>query len=204
MSKVLAPIHYGLYKKIVLFENIEKEIVEKTNRQMGHGILIERFGDYLPLAPLEDIIDHNNIHGWLQDAITVAERRQAALVFALMNDDVKLLDDVKKAYYDIGFETGTYFKIETALDVFTSLNQVLLDGMPCDRVNQMIEQSEDEVQWKTENCVHKENWDSQGVDVDLYYELRVAFTNGFIEQMTDKYFYKYSKEYQLHAIKRVL
>ena len=203
MSKQLAPIHYGLYKKIVLFENIERLMVEKTERQEGHKILVERFGDYVPLAPLEDIIDHNNIHGWLQNVINSAEKRQASLVFALMNADASLLEKVKEAYYEVGLETGDFFKADSAIEAFNNLNTVLLDGMPCDRVNKVIEQDESRVQWQTENCVHHDNWDGQGVDVSLYYQFRQAFTNGFMKGLSGDYIYKFSDEYKMHEIKKI-
>lgn len=201
MSKTLAPIHSGLYKKIMLFENIEKLIVKNTQREQGHQILVERFGDYLPNEPLEDIIDHNNIHGWLQNRITIAEKRQASLIFALMNSDTKLLEIVKEVYRKVGKETSAYFNAKTAVDAFTALNQVLLEGMPCDRVNKVMEQSEEQMQWQTVNCVHKDNWDSQGVDVDLFYKFREAFALAFVTGLGEAFMYKYSNEFgQIHSI----
>jgi len=204
MSKQLAPIHYGLYKKVILFENIERLIVEKTSREEGHKILVERFGDYIELAPLENIIDHNNIHGWLQNVINVSEKRQAALVYALMNADTALLEKVKEAYYEIGLETGGFFTASNAMEVFTHLNTVLLDGMPCDGVNKIIEQDENSIQWQTNKCVHKENWESQGVDVSLYYKFKEAFAKGFVKGITGNYLYKFSNEYKVHEIKNNL
>lgn len=201
MSKMLAPIHEGLYKKIILFENIERLIIEKTDRLEGHKILVDRFGDFVPVGDLGEIIDHNNIHGWLQNVINVAEKRQASLVYALMNADSQLLEKVKDAYYEVGLETGQYFNATTAIEAFNGLNTVLLDGMPCDRVNKMIEQDDQAIKWQTQNCVHEENWDSQGVDVKLYYQFRQAFTNGFMKGISDQFIYKFSPEYKLHEIK---
>lgn len=200
MSKFLAPIHHGLYKKIILFENIEKLIVTKTNRADGHKILVERWGDYLPVTALEDIIDHDNIHGWLQKVITASEKRHAALVFALSKAD--LLEEVREAYYEIGLETGQFFDGNAASEIFAHVTTVLLDGMPCDRVNEIIGQDDESVQWKTVNCVHEENWTSQGVDVMLYYKFRTAFIKGFIENINKSYSYSFSNEYKLHEIKK--
>jgi len=203
MSKQLAPIHEGLYKKIILFENIEKVIVQKTDRALGHQLLTSKYGNYLPQASLSDIIDQNNIHGWLQNAINTAEQRQAALVYALMNDDTHLLEKVKEAYYEIGYETGGYFTATNAIEVYNQLTAVLLDGMPCDKTNQIMNQDDSSIQWKTINCVHKDNWDSQGVDVKLYYQFRTAFINGFIKRFTKDYIYKFSEEYLFHEIKQI-
>ena len=33
---------------------------------------------------------------------------------------------------------------------------IFLDGMPCDRVNEVIIAEEDKVQWKRRICVHKD------------------------------------------------
>lgn len=203
MSKQLAPIHVDLYKRIVLFENIERVIVEKTDRIEGHKILESRFGPYLSQGNLEDLIDPNNIHGWLQNAINTIESRQASLIFALMNADPKLLEKAKTAYYEIGFETGAFFNADSPIELYNNLTTVLLDGMPCDRANRIIENDDDSVQWKTEVCVHHDNWDKQGVDVKLYYQFRTEFIRGFIKANKDDYLYKFSPEYKLHEFKRI-
>lgn len=203
MSKQLAPIHEGLHKKIVLFENIERLIVEKTDRQVGHKILVSRFGDYLAEGHLVDLIDPNNIHGWLQNVIDTTETRQASLIYALMNADAKLLEKAKEAYYEMGLETGAFFNAESPIKLYTNLTTVLLDGMPCDRVNNIIKEDDSSIQWKTENCVHTDNWMNQGVEVALYYQFRSEFIKGFIKGNDQAYSYKFSPEYKLHELKKI-
>lgn len=203
MSKQLAPIHEGLYKKIILFENIEKLIVQKTERQQGHQILTSKFGDFLPQTALSDIIDHNNIHGWLQDAIDTSEKRQAALIYALMNEGASLLEKVKEAYYEVGHETGQFFTANQVADVYKHINTVLLDGMPCDKVNKLVEQADNLIQWQTVHCVHERNWNNQGVDLKLYYQFRTAFLKGFIDNLGKNFIYKFSEDFLLHEIKKI-
>ena len=95
MSLFLGKIHYWLFNKILWFENLEEEII-KTAKSEGldiEGVKSEieaKYGAKLENKNLEEIIDTNNIHGWLQDRIHRAEGRMAAwtkfmiLIFSLI------------------------------------------------------------------------------------------------------------------------
>lgn len=206
MSQFLAPIHTWLFNKIVILENIEKNIVasvEDNSVKEAHNELSSKFGTFIPNQPLETMIDESNIHGWLQDKITVAETRQAAFVNKLMEVSENAVEGVTNVYFQTGVDTAKAMEasIDSPADLFQALNNVLLEGMPCDRVNSVIEQTDDMITWKTSTCVHKNNWESQGVNIDYFYGFRAAFTKGFIETLSSKFAYDYSNEgVQLHKI----
>lgn len=206
MSQFLAPIHTWLFNKILVLEEIEQGIVlglDSEDLKSAYGKLQASYGSPLPNKPLEEMIDPSNIHGWLQDKITKAESRQAALVSHLMAGSSDAVEGVKNVYYQTGSRVATRFekKLEAPSDLFEALNNVLLEGMPCDRVNQVIEQNDDRIQWQTTTCVHKDNWENNGVDVAYFYSFREAFTKGFVTTLSQSCSYTYSNETeQLHTI----
>jgi hypothetical protein len=205
MSKFLAPIHGWLFNKILLLEDIEKEIVKSFNNETlraAHTKAAETLGGFLPNEPLENLIDQSNIHGWLQKTITTAESRQAAFVKAVIEEDIKNVDTIKAIYEAKGKDVAKQMGIiESAKDAFSSLNNVLLEGMPCDRVNVVVEDTEHKFVWKTQQCVHKANWETNGVEVEYYYRFREAFTKGFVTEF-NVLNYNYEIEGQVHTIEK--
>lgn len=206
MSQFLAPIHTWLFDKIVILENIEKSIlesVEDDSLKDIHKELETKFGNFIPDQPLETIIDESNIHGWLQEKITTAETRQAAFVNKLMEASENAAESITTIYYQAGVQKAKALEatIEVPVELFQALNNVLLEGMPCDRVNSIIEQNSEAISWKTSTCVHKNNWESQGVNIDFYYKFRAAFSKGLVETLSTKFGYVYSNDgVQLHEI----
>lgn len=207
MSLFLAPIHEWLFNKIIILENIEKEIVkefESDELLKYHSELCEKFGDYIPNKPLEELIDQSNIHGWLQNRITVAESRQAALVkeLTLEGDNA---EKIRSVYYSEGKRIAeiTEKKFSTPAEVFNELSNILLEGMPCDRVNRILESDDDNMIWEISQCVHKANWESSGVEVEYYYTFRESFIKGFVENISDDFGYLYNNgEVQMSKIFR--
>ena len=85
MSAFLGHIHYWLYRKIQLLVERENLILEKTSKVVDdlaeelHSISVDTYGEPInPSIPLENIIDHGNIHGWLANQINIASVREAA------------------------------------------------------------------------------------------------------------------------------
>lgn len=209
MSKFLAPIHYWLSAKINVMEDIEQTITShlKSSEVDAHLAQLKiEYGDYLGDTPLEEVIDQNNIHGWLASKISATETRQAKLIdFALTKLEPDFVrESVLEAYRSEGQELGAYRsdnQIKTAPGIFKALNDVLLEGMPCDRVNQMTDSQDDAVRWDIISCVHQEYWNQMVLKVEDYYEFRAAFARGFVESITPGFTYAFDNhEGQKHAI----
>ncbi len=208
MSLFLAPIHYWLYDKIKLIETIEKEIVVAINQPSitkFENDLQTSHGSYTKDEPLENIIDTANIHGWLQGKITLTESRQAKLVKQIIDElgDTGL-EQVKSVYYKYGQLSGQGAfdeKPDSAVTLFNKLNDFLLEGMPCDRVNAVEYKKDEDIKWQTVECVHKTNWENSGVPVDNYYNFRASFIDGFVTGSNDTFNYTYSNNgQQAHRI----
>lgn len=198
MSLFLGNIHYWLFNKILWFEALEKEMI-KLAKEEGIDIdtlrkpIVEKYGEETKNLPLEEMIDTSNIHGWLQATIHSAEGRMAALTKIILEKEGSK-EALEKLYIAQGVlaanevrESGTDLK--TAPEIYNSINDYILDGMPCDRVNEVLSSSDTEVIWTRTICVHKDIWEREGVNVDLFYELRSLWIKSFVNAVNDKFSY---------------
>lgn len=206
MSQFLAPIHTWLFNKIIILENIEKQIVNSVDNNEYreiHNSLQASIGNFIPEKPIEELIDQSNIHGWLQGRITIAEVRQASFIQKLMESSSMTVEGISNIYEQVGEETAVDMnkKTDDPNEAYKLLGDVLLEGMPCDRVNKILDQEEKSITWETATCVHKNNWEQAGVPVENYYRFREAFTRGFIRGLSSKLTYTYTlNDQQVHNL----
>lgn len=100
MSAFLGPIHYWLYHKIELQEELIDNILEGAKQEGWNTLSADQLNTACGSAdmrPLEEVIDQGNIHGWLQQRIGVSEVRLAYLVTVLLKEDVSRLDILKRS-----------------------------------------------------------------------------------------------------------
>lgn len=201
MSRFLAPIHTWLFGKIKLYEDLEKNIISAYSKKYGTENIdkivneaINKYGEYIEDKPLEEIIDVSNIHGWLQSKIINEESRSAYIFKKILlqyNDKTSAFDEVEKqAKYCAD-------KIKNAAspeNVFERLNEFILEGMPCDRVNMVIEKSENKIVWRADKCIHLNNYITGEGNVEFMYELRDVWIKTFVENVDFGYEYNVSRE----------
>ncbi|MGL5623088.1 hypothetical protein [Cetobacterium sp.] len=211
MSLYLGKIHYWLFNKIVWFENLEESIV-KFIEDRGLDISVqkaeidEKYGKKLENKNLEEIIDVNNIHGWLQGRIHSSEGRMAAWVDFILKNDENAIEDLKKVFEEQAILAVQEIKKErnpaTASEIYNCMNNYILDGMPCDRVN-IISVSEDSlVQWERSICVHKDIWAKENVDVKVFYDLRDAWIKTFVENLNPNFKYSIDSDMKFNIIQK--
>ena len=198
MSLFLGKIHYWLFNKVLWFEGLEDKVIEFTKAKIADGDNLEneinlKYGKKLTNKNLEEIIDTSNIHGWLQSKIHSAEGRMAALTSAILNNNKEYISELKKIYTEQGINAAKEAKVKlsniTAESIFNSMNDYILDGMPCDRVNEIITSNDEIVEWKRRICVHKEIWENEGVPVETFYDLRNQWISAFVNEMNNDYEY---------------
>ncbi|WP_297689344.1 hypothetical protein [uncultured Anaerococcus sp.] len=137
MSKTLGPIHYMMYEKIKFQDKITDYLMD------GHIQDIKP--DPVSTKPLEEILDQENIHGYLQEKIDIVETRLAKAL--------KLAKDPDEKLYKLGQECGKDKDFSSFEQVFRDLNTYLLDGMPCDQgLSAMVD--EDSLYLITNNNLH--------------------------------------------------
>ena len=196
MSRFLAPIHNWLFNKIKLYEELEKNIITSYKAKYDDDSIekivkdgIEKYGGYTEDRPLEEIIDLSNIHGWLQNNIMVEESRSAyvfAKILEIYNDKSVGESEASKQ----GRECAqSITKVSSPENVFERLNEFVLEGMPCDRVNSIVERDEEKIVWVSEKCIHWNNYIRGEGNVEFMYELRDVWVKSFVENINSGYIY---------------
>ena len=204
MSLFLGKVHYWLFNKILWFEGLEAEVInlgqsENLNIDILSKEINQKYGEKLPNKPLEEMIDTGNIHGWLQEKISAAEGRVAAWTFKILENDKTSLSKLENIYMKQGIKAGNEVKdnseqIENAVDIFNKINDYILDGMPCDRVNEVIVSEENIVKWRRSVCVHKNTWEKENVPVELFYNLRSLWIKSFVNTINVEFKYVEGEE----------
>lgn len=175
MSKVLGPIHYWLYGKIENQEELTRAVAEKAIAD-GKITSADEYTKVLP--PLETVIDESNIHGWLQAQIADSESRFAKLVTELLDDDVTYLVNICDAAHDFGAKHA--ISAEAGADeAYKAFDDFFVNGMPCDRVNDVSERTPERTAWSLTQDVHAANWPDG--DTDTYYTVRLSAMDGMLD-----------------------
>lgn len=198
MSKFLGKIHYWLYNKVKWHEELEKDLLRFVNSKGFSTMELEKEIDNLygqtDSRKLEEIIDHSNIHGWLQNKIARIEIRIAYIITYLINKDKITIDQLKKIYSDNG--ARAYMAVRDNIpevspeQLYKIIFDFLIEGMPCDRVNEIVRISNIEITWKSIMCVHKKYWDEVHGNESVFYTLRDSWIEGFINLVDN---YKFNK-----------
>lgn len=200
MSRFLAPIHTWLFNKIKLYEELEREVT-KTLGEAHRGELAavvadayEKYGAPLEEKPLEELIDRTNIHGWLQSRITAAETRQSHIITGMVNsfgEEVK--DIVRTIYSEHGRKCGGYakdnYEVNSPSELYDAMNDFILDGMPCDNVNNVVEHNEEHIIWRSTRCLHRPYWEAVGGDVEFLNSIRSLWVKNFVSSANGSFTY---------------
>lgn len=200
MSKFLAPIHTWLFNKIKLHEQLEQNLINtlKANYPKEINELIDniynKYDNPLDDSPIELIIDTSNIHGWLQNRISITETRQAELVTTVINRfGNNSLQLILAAYSSQGKACGNdakkQYDISSAPKIYDALNNYILEGMPCDNANSVRIKDDNLIEWETSNCLHKGFWKSVSGDKKIFYVLRYTWIKSFIESANPVFTY---------------
>lgn len=196
MSLYLGKIHYWLFNKILWFDGLESEVIHIAQEEGLDVKFMEKeitlkYGDKIPNKDLKDIIDTANIHGWLQSKIHCAEGRMAAWTKFIISQDNTLLSRLENLYISQGIKAAKEVKasgsVITAKEIYNSINDYILDGMPCDRVNEVITLEDEKVEWKRKSCVHRELWEGEGLQVETFYNLRHLWIKAFVNEVNSNF-----------------
>lgn len=118
-----------------------------------------------------------NVHGWLQDKVQLTEKRLAALVESLLEGHEERFEAIKDAARAFGGKHPVA-PTSSAPEVYHTLEDVLLDGMPCDRANQVVSSTPEGLEWKCVRDLHSQFWQ----DGDRYWAIRDALVDGMVRK----------------------
>lgn len=203
MSAFLGHIHYWLYKKIQLLVERENLILEKTRRIVDdladelHEISVDTYGAPIDAAtPLEDIIDHNNIHGWLSGQINVASVREAAFIKDMLDtnsgdDAVLVVAAILDAFAVQGKACGTVAKESlediSAPSIYNALQNFYVNGMPCDGGDQIIEDNAHTFTWVGDHKLQSPYWRTAGVDPQFMQLAYQTWFEAFVKEVAPEF-----------------
>lgn len=200
MSLYLAKIHYWLYDKILLHERLIDSI-EAFAKERGYSygnLIIDSYGKFgAPVTgALEDNISLSNIHGWLQERIFSVEKRLAYVVTELLQKEIITMQQFEQIFYESGKEAMKSLEVKDVApkDMFTRIFDHMLEGMPCDNVNQILESTDDAISWKTTRCLHKSHWGEVEGDITNFYRLRDSWIKGFLHASGVQYDYSRTED----------
>jgi len=177
MSAFLGPIHYWMYEKIMVQEDLLRRIADKAEQEGWLNSAADYVRDERHL--LEEIIDEANIHGWLSSCIESVETRYAELVASILTDHEERLDELKAVAYTFGMEKAAEAD-STAGECYKRIENCTLDGMPCDGVNVVTDKQEGHFSWQQRFDVHGAYWLAAGGRTEDYYTLRHQFIAGIL------------------------
>lgn len=184
MSAFLGPIHHWLYRKIQLQESLTQAMISTVSSQNYRVALENKLNSVCGIVehrPLEQVIDTGNIHGWLQGQISIAEKRFATAVTEIINDNPTQIENLKHTAYQLGQQNPLPVSND-AKAIYKALNDMLLEGMPCDNVNEILEQSQKRVVWSQTVDLHLPFWDAVDGNIENYYLLRNSFISGSLSE----------------------
>ena len=148
MSTFLGPIHFWLYRKIGKQEELTKAIASYAEQK---GWIEEQVKYTKDLPALEDVIDESNIHGWLQGQLHDAETRYVELIGDVWNTARS------EEICGVAFEFGKKYALEVSAspaEAYQVFEDFFVNGMPCDRVNSVVSESEDALSWTLTQDIH--------------------------------------------------
>lgn len=199
MSLFLGKIHFWLFDKIKWFEALEKDTLDLAKSEnIDINLWIEEankeFGAKLKDEPLDQLIDQGNIHGWLQEAINAAEGRVAFYTTKLIDIDSENKKRLTNIYANKGKENALKYlsnnnELVKAEEIYNAINDYILEGMPCDRINQVNIIDDNNLQWTASRCLHKEFWNKVNGDVQNFYDLRNAWIETFVKTLNSNFHY---------------
>ncbi|MBE6084142.1 MAG: hypothetical protein E7203_01500 [Selenomonas ruminantium] len=179
MSAFLGPIHYWMYDKIRMQEELLRRFAVK-GEQSGWLDSAMSFVDD-ENRPLEEIIDKANIHGWISARIESVEKRYAELTVKILTGHEERLEELKAIAYGLGEEQAAAAD-SSAEQCYKRIEDCTLNGMPCDGVNIVTEKSEDHFSWEQRFDVHGDYWIKAGGKAEVYYTLRNQLIAGILFQ----------------------
>ncbi len=197
MSAFLGPIHKWLFGKIV-FQNDLADIIEKKakeNNWISSDVDINKFG-VLEQGALEDIVDETNIHGWLQERVSLVERKLAYIVTSITDGHSERITDISDIAYQMGKEHAPD-NIYDARQAYEYLETILLNGMPCDRVNEVVSENDNSVVWQQTTDIHERYWEEVNGNAEYYDVIRESLIVGLFEKAGIEFAEKENKMYEI-------
>lgn len=200
MSAFLGHIHYWLFKKIRLVIEREELIFQKAFKICGctaeelRSQVWETYGQPLPPTDLAELIDHTNIHGWLQRQIQIAESREAAFAGALIENCGQMARELlEESFAAHGLTSGEQAKnqgkysADSAEGIYQAMQDYFLSGMPCDQLTTVTVSTPVQLDWEANACLKQRTWELAGIEAKTMRDFYLKWMDGFVKGINPAY-----------------
>ena len=176
--------------------------------------VVQSYGEPLPDKDLSELIEHNNIHGWLQRQINITESREAAFIKELLDMCGSAAEElVGQAFQEHGKTTGENAKalgkydLATASGIYKALNDYYLNGMPCDQGDMVVQSKDKSMVWESGTCIQEPNWKRVGIGSGIMVKFYQSWFEGFVNgvnpdyqfrQLTDRFAGSPTSRYEIY------
>lgn len=179
MMEMIGPKPRWQYKKITMLNELNQDLVKTAEND---GITMP--DSYVrEMEDLDSACDPNDVHGWIQAKLDVVEKNLADICTTVLEEKPYALNDLKKTAYLFGYRYSQM--TPDALSAYQLLDNVLLNGMPCDAVNMVDETSPEKVVWHEAMDMHSKYWK----DSSVYREIRNEVIRGLLSKSPASYDY---------------
>ncbi|MBR5636121.1 MAG: hypothetical protein IKW81_04225 [Pseudobutyrivibrio sp.] len=179
MSVFLGPIHSLMYNRIITMQQVINSLAalskaEGWNANVDNYVIQE-------FPPIEEVVDLSNIHASLFGMVDGAEKRFAGIVAAIAKENSERLEKIEATVKSVG-ESMKIEGVKSPEEACASLQEILLDGMPCDRASMVNQYSDGSYEIIRTMDLHSGYFEEAGLDGDLYYQLLKAFVTGLFAE----------------------
>lgn len=179
MMEMIGPKPRWEYRKIELLNELNGDLSKEAEE---NGWKLN--GSYTVNMPdLDSGCDPMNVHGWIQNMLDLTEGNLAGVTEEILKEHPESLETLKDAAYRFGYRHAS--EAGDAVSAYQMVDDVVLNGMPCDDVNEITEQSETGVSWYEKEDMHSKYWH----DGSVYRQLRNAVINGLLAKSPVVYAY---------------
>ena len=180
MSAFLGPIHYLMFSKIKYQDDFCLFLIAKAEEQApGFEEQIREHVYTVPEGDLAEIVDPNHIHGSLQEMVQQVEFKLAYIAAQTQAKGIFSLPEIIGLAEEYGRIRAAKEKL-SAREAFRFLFSQLLNGMPCDRVQEVVEETDRSVTWRDAADIHGDFWREQGLDGHQFYQIRSGLITGML------------------------
>jgi hypothetical protein len=177
MNISLDPVYDKLYQKILLQEELIKDIITEAKKQgWDDGSFSDRFLK-AEAGPLQIAVACEDIEKGLQELIANVEGRYAALISELLSLDPARLTNLEKVAYTFGAKHAIP-RNSSPSEAYQLFEGIFLDGMPEDQARCLLTQSDSVCSWQLLKDLHSSYWTSLSSDSKIYYILRKKILEG--------------------------
>lgn len=193
MDNNFTPVQTVQLGRIRIQENLEKMIAEALDMKkdgLGTTLIGEalvKFGGTTADDNFSQGSDHMRGHAWLENAGMNSEKRIAYMIKGALDANPKYLSVIMEVYRDCAYTLGYQIKSKNIItgleEAYAALDSVVLDGMPCDKVNQIESVTADTLVWTGSKDVHNANFTAAGLSKDMFPSLRETFNKELLKAL---------------------